>query len=125
MIKKQKLNKNSTNADEVCFEFGNSSFKNEQFPCEPRLISNKSVESEKTKVGVVLKSSGRICKNKKCNNSKLEDSTPPEISILSKTKTPLTEPTTQFLRSPKKNRSRCIKFRSSLSAGMISKLPKK
>jgi len=123
LMKNQKLNKNSTNTEEVSSKFGNSNSENEQSPREPWPISpNKSIKSQKTKVGVVLKSSGRIPKNSKCNNPKIEDSTPHKISTLSKIKTPLTEPITRTVRSRKKSSRQFIsvKSRSSWSVGMVT-----
>lgn len=124
VIKKQKLNKNSTNTEEISSKFGNSNSENEQLPRDSWPISpNKSIKSQKTKVGVVLRSSGRIPKNWKCDNPKIEDSTPPKMSTLSKIKTPLTEPITRMLRS-QKTKSRqfiSVKSRSSWSAGMVTR----
>lgn len=125
--KRQKINNNSTSADNnISSTFGNSNSENEQSPREPWNISpNKSIKSEKTKEGVVLRSSGRIPKNWKCNNPL--NSTPHKISTLSKIKTPLTEPITRTLRSQKKNSRRFInmKSRSSWSAGMVTRSHKR
>lgn len=127
IVKKQKLNKDLKTADDDV-KFGNSNSENEQLPREPWLLpSTKSIKSEKPKVGVVLRSSGRIPKSWKCNNSK-EDSTPLKISTISKIKTPLTEPITRTLRSHKKRSSRrfkSIKSRSSWSAGVVTRSHRK
>lgn len=92
-------------------------------PREPWLLSpTKSIKPEETKVGVVLRSSGKIQKVWKCNDTK-EDSTPNKITTISKIKTPLTEPMTRILRSHKKKDSRFKKVvsRSSWSAGMVTR----
>lgn len=120
------MNKDSSTVDDDV-KFGNSNLENEQLPREPWLLpSTKSIKSEKTKVGVVLRSSGKIPKSWKCNNSK--DSTPHKISTISKIKTPLTEPITRTLRSHKKRNSRRfknIKSRSSWSAGVVTRSHRK
>ncbi|XP_025204625.1 protein phosphatase 1D [Melanaphis sacchari] len=122
IVKKQKLNEKSTN-DETS-KFGNSDSENEQMPREPWLLSpTKSIKPDETKVGVVLRSSGKIQKVWKCNDTK-EDSTPAKITTISKIKTPLTEPMTRILRSHKKKDSRRFKkvvSRSSWSAGMVTR----
>jgi hypothetical protein len=93
-------------------------------PRERWLLSpTKSIKPEETKVGVVLRSSGKIQKVWKCNDTK-EDSTPTKITTISKIKTPLTEPMTRILRSHKKKDSRRFKkvaSRASWSAGMVTR----
>lgn len=119
IVKKQKLNKESMTTDETA-KFGNSDSENNQLPREPWLLSStKPNKTEKTKVGVVLRSSGRIPKNWKCK----EQTTPPKISTISKIKTPLTEPMTRILRSHNKRgrRFKRATSRSSWSAGMVTR----
>lgn len=123
IVKKQKLNKESMTTDETA-KFGNSDSENNQLPREPWLLSpTRPIKSEDTKVGVVLRSSGKIPKSWKYNNSK-EECTPPKITTISKIKTPLTEPMTRILRSHKKRgsiRFKCATSRSSWSAGMVTR----
>lgn len=123
IIKKQKLNNESITTNETV-KLGNSDSENEQLPREPWLLSpTKPLKPEDTKVGVVLRSSGRIPKICKCNNPK-EASTPPKITSMSKIKTPLTAPMTRILRSHKKKYSRRFKnvtSRSSWPAGMVTR----
>lgn len=123
-VKKQKLNQDPKTTDEIA-KFGNSDSENEQLPREPWLLSsNKPNKPEGDKVGVVLRSSGRIPKIWKCNNNTKEVSTPPKITTISKIKTPLSEPMTRILRSHKKNASgrfRKVTSRSSWSAGMVTR----
>lgn len=123
IIKKQKLNQVSTTTNEIA-KSGNSDSENEQSPREPWLLTpTKSIKPQENKVGVVLRSSGKVPKSWKCNTSKI-DSTPPKITTISKIKTPLTEPMTRTLRSSKKNVSRKIKSvgsRSSWPAGVVTR----
>lgn len=125
IVKKQKLNEPST--DET-MKFRNSDSENEQIPNNQWLLSsNKAIKPEDTKVGVVLRSSGRIPKTWKCNNSK-DETTPPKITTISKIKTPLTEPMTRKLRSHKKNvnkRLNKVASRASWSAGMVTRSHRK
>lgn len=123
IIKKQKLNQESTTTNETA-KCGNSDSENEQLPREPWLLSpTKSNKPEENKIGVVLRSSGKIPKIWKCNNSKIV-STPPKMTTISKIKTPLTEPMTRILRSQKKKvskRFKSIGSRSSWPAGMVTR----
>lgn len=124
IVKKQKLNTESDITDHTneTAKFGNSDSENEQLPREAWLVSPTKPNKD-TKVGVVLRSSGKIPKNWKCSNPK-DISTPPKITTLSKIKTPLTEPMTRILRSHKKKGSRRFKSvasRSSWSAGMVTR----
>lgn len=127
VIKKQKLNESTTSDETV--KFRNSDSENEQIPNEPWLLSsNKPIKTEDTKVGVVLRSSGRIPKTWKCNNSK-DEITPSKITTISKIKTPLTEPMTRTLRSSHKKkvskRLDKVASRASWSAGMVTRSHRK
>jgi len=125
IVKKQKLSKESMTTTDETMKFGNSDSENVQLLREPWLVSpTKPIKTpEGSKVGVVLRSSSRIPKSWKCNNLKGE-STPPKSTIISKIKTPMSEPMTRILRSHKKKGSRRFKSvasRSSWSAGMVTR----
>lgn len=126
IVKKQKLNQEPKTSDDIA-KFGNSDYENEQLSQEPWLLSStKPNKPEETKVGVVLRSSGKIPKIWKCNNNAKEVSTTPKITTISKIKTPLSEP--RILRSHKKNASRRFKniaSRSSWSPGMVTRSHRK
>lgn len=123
-IKKQKLNNKESSTNEEISKFVNNNYENEQLPRDPWLISpTKSIKSVENKIGVVLRSSGRIPKSWKCNNPK-ENSTPLKSTTISKIKTPLTEPMTRKLRSHKIRNSKKLKgitSRSSWSVGMVTR----
>lgn len=126
IVKKQKLSNESTTTTDDKMKFGNSDSENDQLIHDPWLVSpTKPIKTpEESKVGVVLRSSSRIPKSWKCNNPK-EESTPPKSTIISKIKTPMTEPMTRILRSHKKKGRRfknvACRSRSSWSAGMVTR----
>lgn len=127
IVKKQKLTQ-EPNTNNVA-TFGNNDYENKQLPRDPWLLSTtKSIKPEDTKVGVVLRSSGKIPKIWKCNNNAKEVSTTPKIKTLPKIKTPLSEPMTRILRSHKKygsKRFRNVASRSSWSPGMVTRSHRK
>lgn len=68
-MKKQKINKEFTLATNETSMFGKSSFENNQLSCDLLLLSPRNHNtSEKNKVSVVLRRSGRVPKYKKCND---------------------------------------------------------
>lgn len=123
IVKKQKLNCEALTTDETV-KLGSSDSENEQLPREPWLSPTKPIKPEETKVGVVLRSSGKVPKICKCVCNPKEATTPPKITSMSKIKTPLTAPMTRILRSHQKKCSRRFKnvtSRSSWPAGMVTR----
>lgn len=123
IVKKPKLDSELVTTTDVTTKFGISDSENEQLPSEPWLLGQtKPINAEETKVGVVLRSSGKIPKSWKCINPK-DISTPPKITSISKIKTPLSEPMTRILRSHKKKVNRRFKsaVSRSWSAGMVTR----
>ncbi|XP_050434412.1 uncharacterized protein LOC126841798 [Adelges cooleyi] len=125
VVKKQKLDDESTSEETVKLQ--NSDSENQQIPREAWLVSpTKPIKPEETKVGVVLRSSGRVPKVWKCPSPK-NVSTPSKISSVPKIKTPLTEPIKRTLRSQKKKSCRRLNgtVSRSWSAGVVTRSHRK
>lgn len=122
IVKKTKLDTESMTLDETV-KFGSSNSENEQLPRETWLLAQtKPINAEESKVGVVLRSSGKISKSWIYRNSETI-STPLKITTISKMKTPLLEPMTRILRSHKKKVNRRFKNAASRSwsVGMVTR----
>lgn len=122
IVKKTKLDSESATPDET-LKFGSSNSENEQLPREPWVLAQtKPINAEESKVGVVLRSSGKISKSWIYRNPEVI-STPLKITTISKMKTPLSEPMTRILRSHKKKVNRRFKNAASRlwSVGMVTR----